>query len=628
MKTYRLAKCKKILLNTYGVYKKKKFKLQPHEVDELEKNLKALEQAILQKNLNEATIYAVKCEESHNHVLKKSFFEHLKDFIFALIFALVVALLIRQLWFELYEIPTGSMRPTFKEEDRLVVSKNSFGINLPLSTKHLYFDPKLVQRCGIFIFTVENMDVRDPDTLYFYLFPGKKQFVKRVMAKPGDIVYFYGGQLYGIDKEGNDITPELQPATLEQIDHIPFIRFEGNTKVSDPTLSPMGELYRSVVIYQMNEPVARLNLVGDHRIVGEMLPLTHIHDSTTNLPNNYGELWGIQNFATAKLLSKKQLKSYLNKYPNLGEEGDLFLELKHHPSLSSLKLGKDPFGRLRPMFHLSQSILPLNESQLRLMFDHLYTARFNVKNGFASRYTASRSKIMNSHFLPQMANVPDGCYEFYHGKAYQIKWGGVAIELPKEHPLCQFSIERMQLFFNLGIDFDMRYALDLNSEFSDTSRYAYFRNGDLYVMGAPLLKKEDGVLVQFIEREMARAQASTPQSPYLPFVDAGAPLKDGKLDREKILRNGLRIPEEMYLALGDNYAMSSDSRDFGFVPQGNIRGSPSFIFWPPGSRWGSPLQPQAPCFVFPRVVVWSSALVLGVIWYTIYRRKNRLPLKF
>ena len=67
----------------------------------------------------------------------------------------------------------------------------------------------------LLVFTGENMDIRDVDTMYFYIFPGKKQYVKRLMGKPGDLLYFYGGEIYGIDGDGKDITSELQ---IEQLD--------------------------------------------------------------------------------------------------------------------------------------------------------------------------------------------------------------------------------------------------------------------------------------------------------------------------------------------------------------------------------------------------------------------------
>ncbi len=45
------------------------------------------------------------------------------------------------------------MRPTFKEQDHLSVTKTSFGLNIPLATEHFYFDPYLVQRLSVAIWS-------------------------------------------------------------------------------------------------------------------------------------------------------------------------------------------------------------------------------------------------------------------------------------------------------------------------------------------------------------------------------------------------------------------------------------------------------------------------------------------
>ena len=71
------------------------------------------------------------------------------------------------MWFEPYTILTGSMRPTLKEEDYLVVSKTDYGINIPLQAAHFYFDPNLVQRGSVIVFNGENMDIEDNNTTYF-----------------------------------------------------------------------------------------------------------------------------------------------------------------------------------------------------------------------------------------------------------------------------------------------------------------------------------------------------------------------------------------------------------------------------------------------------------------------------
>ncbi len=612
MGNYFLRKSKKILFHTYELFKRKRTQLPASEMNEVKQTLDSLQQAVMGKDREAASIEAKKCERFCRTYLKKGTFENIRDLIFALAFALVVALAIRQTWFELYEIPSGSMRPTFKEKDRLVVSKADFGINFPFAPGHFYFDSVLLQRAGTFVFTVENMDVRDPDTLYFYLFPGKKQFVKRLMGKPGDILYFYGGQIYGVDQEGHPLFEQLQPEKLSLIDHLPMERFDGQTELSDPLALPTGTLYRSATIYQMNQPVARLRMLGDSRFLGEMLPHQAIAPSDSEV-KDFGDLWGINNYAPARLLTKEQIKLFYAKQQLPLVDAPLYLELKHHPSLSSLKLSKDPYGRLRPSFKLETSFIPLSQDQLKQLFSHLYTSRFHVKNGMPYTHRSNTTSVE-----APLADVPDGTYEFFYGKAYELVFDGVTKELPDNHPLYRFTPERVHYFFNFGIQFEPRFLLDQTGEYFLTARYAYFRQGDLLVMGAPLLLKGDPTLEAFIDQE---TRLATGTLPYKPFLDEGEPTL------EKIKKYGLKIPEKSYLALGDNYANSSDSRDFGFVPQDNIRGAPYFIFWPPGSRFGAPNQAPYATFVLPRMVVWAIAAVCFGLWYAYHRKRTKLPLK-
>ena len=68
--------------------------------------------------------------------------------------------------------------------------------------------------------------------------------------------------------------------------------------------------------------------------------------------------------------------------------------------------------------------------------------------------------------------------------------------------------------------------------------------------------------------------------------------------------------------------MSADSRDFGFVPTGNLRGAPSFIFWPPCRRLGGLPQPSYPWITFPNLLIWSLVFVIAVICLLYIRKRN------
>ncbi len=622
--TYSLKKSKHILRHAVHLFNRKKKTLSQDARHHLSSTLQVLQQALIDKDREKADLLAKEVLSLSGLHLKKTSFDHVRELIVAILFALSIAVLVRQMWFEFYEIPTGSMRPTLREQDRLVVSKTNFGINIPLSVDHLYFDPNLVKRNGIFVFTGENMDIRDVNTMYFYIFPGKKQYIKRLIGKPGDVLYFYGGEIYGIDKEGNDISSELQLAQLNKIEHIPFIDFDRKTILP---ATPTQNVFSPAIIYQMNEPVAKLFLNKNGMVSGEVINNSTIHLSNAPTVQDYFDLWGFKNFGMTRLLTRDQVKQFTDQDLATLDDGQLYLEITHHPSVIHPKLYRDEYGRLRPGLSKSTSIIPLQAEHLKTIADHMYTARFCVKNGIAYRYGMDTSSGLNNSYAVKLPDVPDGCYEFYHGKAHSVGWQGVTSELPSSHPLYQFTPARLQLLYNVGIEWDMRFMPQWKDQRLVPSRYTYFRHGDLYLLGSSTLNQADPILAQFNQREQARQQAAT-QTPYFPFQDAGAPvLSDGSLNIDFIKQYGLLIPPKSYLALGDNHAMSSDSRDFGFVPQSNLRGAPDFIFWPPGSRWGTPNQPAYPWFNLPRTLIWIAAgcSILGgtILW----RRKNKLPLK-
>lgn len=629
---YSLSKSQGILRENYALYKRKAKKMNPGVKETLEKKLYELDQAVLQKDQERADRLAKELQESSKYLLPKTFGDYFIEILAAIIFALVVATLIRTMWFEPYKIPTGSMRPTFKEQDHLVVSKTNFGINVPLQPKHFYFDPNLIERTGIVIFSIDNMEVANPDTTYFYLFPGKKLLVKRLIGKPGDTLYFYGGKIYGIDKDGKDLKILREAPYLEKIDHVPYISFDGKVKSVPPEKNKprsMGEYY----FYQMNQPIAKLSLRGAGEGKGyinngeswipDQPDIRGSHKSITT----YSDLWGMGNYAMARLLSPKQLKEYTDSSNQHIEDAILYLELFHSPNLVSPapRLAKDQNGQIVPILTPMRAVLPMQQQHLDALMNTLYTARFVVQKGYAVRY--EDGGVPASHFQRgiKMEGVPDGTYEFYYGIGYSVNTFGMTTPLAPDHPLYQRTPERIQTLFNLGIEFNNYFSPNSALPFVYASRFSYFRHGDLYVMGGPIYKKEDPLLLSFLAREKKRQFSSTPLNTYIAFEDHGAPLKDDAIDKDFIKTFGIKVPEKMYLVLGDNYAMSGDSREFGFVPEDNIRGGPWTILWPTGNRWLKPLQPEYPWFEPPQLIIWSCVIVIAGISYWYYRRRSQRP---
>jgi signal peptidase I len=608
---YRMKKAESFLKATWKSFLRNQHKLPEDVKKKFQFTLKALQSSLIKRDRETSKELTCELETLAKTHLKRSPIRNFIEFSVGLIVALAIAIAIRQSCFELYEIPSGSMRPTYKEIDRLVVSKTQFGLNIPLTTSHLLFDPSQAKRMGVFTFTGENMDISNVKTKYFYLFPGYKQYIKRMVGLPGDTLYFYGGKIYGIDKNGNDISKELQKDDLSYLEHIPFIHIEG--KVATNTLpTKNGDSFSSAIIKQMNIPLAKLYLSANKEIHYDLI--------TPSASKNFDlhDLWGMGNFGSVRILPK-QLIPKSTDLPN----ADYYLEITHHASLAKAKIGRDSYYRTRPMLHTEKSFIPLSENHIKAIWNNLYTGRIVSENGFIRRYGVSASDAKKNPYALKIkdAEIPDGTYEFYKGDLYEVKSQGITVKAPKNHPLASFNLSRSILLFNIGIECDMRFNPSSKDFGISPSRYTYFRDGDLYLMGAPIFRKDDPALKNFVHSEFEKQNLT---SRYTPFIDRGPPLnKDGSLNIEMIKAFGIKVPEKYYLALGDNHAMSADSRDFGFVPEDNIRGVPAFTFWAPGGRWGFPNHGIYSLFTLPRTISWTVLLLA----FAFYKYRSRKSLK-
>ncbi|PIQ89861.1 MAG: signal peptidase I [Candidatus Omnitrophica bacterium CG11_big_fil_rev_8_21_14_0_20_42_13] len=104
-----------------------------------------------------------------------------KEWFDAGIFALVLFLIIRAFVVQAFKIPTGSMRPTLKEGDMLLVSKFWYGAKIPFTGFSLpaVSEPK-----------------RGDVIVFLYPVDKKRDFIKRLIGLGGETIEIKDGKIY------------------------------------------------------------------------------------------------------------------------------------------------------------------------------------------------------------------------------------------------------------------------------------------------------------------------------------------------------------------------------------------------------------------------------------------------
>ena len=139
-------------------------------------------------------LFAKKQAVNEQEPPKKS---QLRDWTEALIVAAILALIIRTFVVQAFKIPSGSMEDTLLIGDHLLVSKFTYGLQVPFIEDRIFTirDP---ERGDIIVFEFPE----DKDKSYFK----RRDFIKRVVGLPGDTVEIRNKSVYVNGKR--HLTPE------------------------------------------------------------------------------------------------------------------------------------------------------------------------------------------------------------------------------------------------------------------------------------------------------------------------------------------------------------------------------------------------------------------------------------
>jgi signal peptidase I len=143
--------------------------------------------------------------DKHLGFARKSTF---REYVESIGLAVLIALLLRAFVIEAFKIPSGSMIPTLRVGDHIFVNKFSYGLRLPF-TKWWFWERDPPQRGEVVVFMFPEDESKD--------------FIKRIVAVPGDTLRLQGHKLIVHDAQGNLVQLDRQvlPDPFRYIDNDP-----------------------------------------------------------------------------------------------------------------------------------------------------------------------------------------------------------------------------------------------------------------------------------------------------------------------------------------------------------------------------------------------------------------------
>ena len=143
----------------------------------------------------------------------------IREYIESIIIAIIIALFIKTFFVQAFKIPSGSMLPTLQIGDHILVNKFIYGTKLPLTDK-IVIPYKKPQRGDIIVFKFPEDETKD--------------FIKRVIGLPGDIVEIINKKVYINGKPLNEPyaihgDPYIYPADVQPRDNFGPIKVPENS---------------------------------------------------------------------------------------------------------------------------------------------------------------------------------------------------------------------------------------------------------------------------------------------------------------------------------------------------------------------------------------------------------------
>ena len=222
----------------------------------------------------------------------------------SIVIAVGLAMLIRWPVAEPFQIPSGSMEPTFQNGDRIFVDKHVYGVRYPFNGFRIPFTRNTIwysdgrlwrgaepQRWDIVVFKSVESKV-EHDTL-----------VKRIVGLPGEHIHIRGGKIY-INGEAVELAPGMPPIeyTFEPMSNMYGLRTDDeHARIPEDHYFLMGD----------NSAHSRdgrwFGFVPNHHILGRVSSIWWPVSRWRDLTGFSDSMWWIGTWASLVLLTVSRL---------------------------------------------------------------------------------------------------------------------------------------------------------------------------------------------------------------------------------------------------------------------------------------------------------------------------------